>query len=526
MRLTPLAKVFVAMVVLATVGIAGWHFYSQQKGQQGGGSDDKPVAKASGGDGGANKVPEKGEAKSEAKGEAKAPAQKRGAKSIVVGVNDFGGAYPGVVAAANKRFAEAGLDVEIKLIRGSKERLAAYDDGEVDVMLLTLDYFANLVPVYHDKGQELRAFLMADWSRGNLGVVAVPKIKSIEGLRDAKIATTRNTPTHYLLISLLRDSNLSPVEVEKVKSNFVFATKTPLAGEMFQRGEVDAVAIWEPHLSQAMKGGKGHLLVSTATATNLVPDVLFARADWLKAHEAEMTAFARAWFQGVADLEKDPEGAVRAVAAAFKQTPEETRGVLAKIKPATFADNREFFGLEKERGPYLSLFDDASRVWLREGVIKQAAPAGETRWLKALESIAHDHSSEKVIEKFKFSAPKQGATPLLTKSVSIYFASGSDKLDPNARRLLDGFADLLAQFGNAYVRVEGNTDSVGNRGKNVELSKRRARALVDYLSAQFGFDRGRFEAVGNGPDKPVGDNATEAGRDMNRRTDFQIIPND
>ncbi len=40
-----------------------------------------------------------------------------------------------------------------------------------------------------------------------------------------------------------------------------------------------------------------------------------------------------------------------------------------------------------------------------------------------------------------------------------------------------------------------------------------------------GFDKGRFVAVGNGPDKPVGDNKTPAGREQNRRTDFQIIPN-
>src|SRR5205807_1198159 len=125
------------------------------------------------------------------------------------------GAYPGVVAndgaiaGAKSRFAAAGLDVEIKLIRGSKERLAAFDSGEVDVMLLTLDYLANLVPVYREKNVELKSFLMADWSRGNLGIVATPKIKSIEGLKDAKVATTRNTPTHYFIINLLKRSNLT-----------------------------------------------------------------------------------------------------------------------------------------------------------------------------------------------------------------------------------------------------------------------------------------------------------------------------
>src|SRR6185312_10975517 len=187
-----------------------------------------------------------------------------------------------------RRDAGPALEVEFKLIRGSKERLQAFDDGEVDVMLLTLDYFANLVPVYKDKGIDVKAFMMADWSRGNLGIVAKPSIKSIEGLKDAKIATTRNTPTHYFLLNLLKRSNLSAADIEKVKSNLVFATKTPQAGEMFQRGEVDAVAIWEPHLSQSAAAGKGRVLVSTATASNLIADVLFARKDYIQGHEGDI----------------------------------------------------------------------------------------------------------------------------------------------------------------------------------------------------------------------------------------------
>ncbi len=505
MKLTPLSKAFVALIVLGVLGYTGWHYWGKKR--PWGSTEEKAEVKKP------------------------TPPPPREGKKIVVGVNDFGGAYPGVVAndgalaGAKSRFKANGLDVEIKLIRGSKERLQAFDSGEVDIMLLTLDYFANLVPVYREKGTELKAFLMADWSRGNLGVVTKPSIKSVEMLRDAKIATTRNTPTHYLILSLLKKSNLTPAEAEKVKANLVFATKTPQAGEMFKRGEVDAVAIWEPHLSQAMAGGKGRLLVSTGTATNLVADVLFAREDFLKAHEADMTAFVRAWFEGVKLLEQDREGGVQTIARAFEQTVDETRSVLGKIKPATFADNRTFLGLDREKCAFLSQFDEASRFWQKEGVIKTVADGGPTRWLKPLEAVQKDHSDEKVVENFKFGKPKADVDPLLTKSVSIYFATGASDLGPNARQLIDTFAGTLAEFGNAFVRVEGNTDNVGSRTTNVALSKKRANALVDYLVTQHGLDRSRFVAVGNGPDKPVGDNATEAGREINRRTEFAIIPN-
>jgi len=521
MKLTLFSKIFIAAVVLAVSGAILWHFYGGAAGTQAGkdGDGGQQVAAADGDGGGASLTASK-------------PGEKRDPNRIVVGVNDFGGAYPGVVAndgalpGPRSKFKQAGLDVEFKLIRGSKERLTAFDAGEVDIMLLSLDYLANLAPIYKEKGTDLKAFLMADWSRGNLGIVAKPNIKSIEALKGTKIATTRNTPTHYFLLDLLKKSNLSPKDIDGIKSSLVFAAKTPAAGEMFQRGEVDAVAIWEPHLSQATAGDKGRLLVSTATATNLIADVLFARNDFLSKHEADMPKFVHAWFEGVKALEQDASAGVAVVAKAFQQTDEETRGVLAKIKPTTFADNRLFFGMEREDSAYVSLFDAASRVWQSEGVIKQPAVAAQTRWMKALESVSKEYGQEKVVENFKFAeGPKREAAPLLTKSVSVYFPTGSATLDPNAKRVVDGFAEVVAQFGNAYVRVEGNTDNQGAREANVELSKKRADALIEYLVTKHGFDRKRFVSVGNGPDKAVGDNNTPDGREQNRRTDFQIIPN-
>src|SRR6185436_11708520 len=151
----------------------------------------------------------------------------------------------------------------------------------------------------------------------NIGIAAKPQFKSIEELKTARIATTRNTPTHYLLLSLLDKSNLKPTEIESVKSNLVWATKTPEAGALFQRGEVDAVAIWEPHLSEAIEGGKGVTLVTTETATNLIADVLFAKKEWLEARREQLQAFAGAFFQAVDQLNKDPARGIELSAAAF-----------------------------------------------------------------------------------------------------------------------------------------------------------------------------------------------------------------
>jgi len=60
------------------------------------------------------------------------------------------------------------------------------------------------------------------------------------------------------------------------------------------------------------------------------------------------------------------------------------------------------------------------------------------------------------------------ATAILTKTVSVYFPTGSATLDENAKAVLDTqVVDLAATFGSAYLRVAGNTDNVGSRDANV-----------------------------------------------------------
>ena len=82
---------------------------------------------------------------------------------------------------------------------------------------------------------------------------------------------------------------------------------------------------------------------------------------------------------------------------------------------------------------------------------------------------------------------------------------------------------IAKAFSNSRVRIEGNTDNVGNPATNKALSEKRARAVADYLISTYNMPRNRFIIVGNGPDKPVGSNDTEEGKSKNRRTELQII---
>lgn len=104
----------------------------------------------------------------------------------------------------------------------------------------------------------------------------------------------------------------------------------------------------------------------------------------------------------------------------------------------------------------------------------------------------------------------------------INFRFGSADIAASSFPILDEAASVLSQFGTVNVEVQGHTDNMGTRQLNVRLSQQRADAVVAYLVGK-GVAESRLRAVGYGPDKPIADNATTAGRAQNRRVDFVLI---
>lgn len=89
------------------------------------------------------------------------------------------------------------------------------------------------------------------------------------------------------------------------------------------------------------------------------------------------------------------------------------------------------------------------------------------------------------------------------------------------RRLGPALAAPAAE--GARIAVVGHTDSSGDFAANVALSTARARAIEAALEEGFGIAPDRIVAVGVGPIAPVADNATEAGRALNRRVELVVL---
>lgn len=104
----------------------------------------------------------------------------------------------------------------------------------------------------------------------------------------------------------------------------------------------------------------------------------------------------------------------------------------------------------------------------------------------------------------------------------ITFEPGSAAIDASARATLDALATILKECPGISAEVAGHTDSQGSEGGNLTLSQARAGAVLAALRTR-GLPVAGFTAKGYGEARPIADNATEEGRESNRRIEFTLL---
>ena len=103
---------------------------------------------------------------------------------------------------------------------------------------------------------------------------------------------------------------------------------------------------------------------------------------------------------------------------------------------------------------------------------------------------------------------------------SIYFSFNSDEIRDESTPTLKEIADIMKRHPDWRLQVNGHTDGVGGDQYNVDLSKRRAAAVVKALSTNYHIDSARFRYNGFGKSQPKDTNDTLEGRAKNRRVEL------
>ncbi|MDR2899925.1 MAG: OmpA family protein [Treponema sp.] len=104
----------------------------------------------------------------------------------------------------------------------------------------------------------------------------------------------------------------------------------------------------------------------------------------------------------------------------------------------------------------------------------------------------------------------------------LRFVADSDELLPEENIRLEKIADILQTIPDRFLLIEGHTAAVGRPEGEMELSIQRAKKITDELSSR-GIAADRFIYKGWGGTKPLGNNNTDAGRQLNRRVEITIL---
>src|SRR5699024_6026887 len=98
-----------------------------------------------------------------------------------------------------------------------------------------------------------------------------------------------------------------------------------------------------------------------------------------------------------------------------------------------------------------------------------------------------------------------------------------DKYDINSRsqESLDKLAEIFKEYPNTNILLEGHTDNTGRAEYNMELSEKRAKSVLNYLTSK-GISSSRFTTKWYGEEQPKYDNETAEGRSKNRRVEIAI----
>ena len=492
---------------------------------------------------GANLKKKAEEAKTEEKSEEKTTGFNDDDNTLVVQLVTWGGYGPGLYfnegSEPNERsrfFKDYGFKVRFVVENNLLNAMNAWIADEYDVAVQTADAFPLYTGPADLNAYKPKAFMQVDWSRGGDAIIVKRGINSVNDLKGKKIVVAVPSPAQTLLITALEAANLKYSDVEVVETD-----DNINAAQIFKSGDVDAAVVWSPDDMLATKDVPGSkILLTTKNQSHVIADIFFAKESYLNGHRDMITGFYEGWMKAVAELKENPsnrEKAAKYLAELNKLGVEDAMGMTEVVYWTSHGDNLNFFGMNPQykgqKGE--DLYTKMSKNFVMMKVAETEAPPWRTAiWTAAIQAASEkltgsDYAAEPSKTFAVPTAEEKTAPAVASKPVSINFASGKFTLDENSKTIIDlQFSDIARSFANSRVRIEGNTDNVGTKQMNLDLSQKRAQAVANYLATEYGIDKNRFIIIGNGPDKPVAgceQNQNEDCKAKNRRTDFQLVAN-
>lgn len=250
-------------------------------------------------------------------------------------------------------------NVQIKRIDDAAAISSGLIRGDIDATFTSVDAFV----LSEAQGVRAVAVLLSDESRGADGIVVKPEISKLNDLKGKKVAANLGWPGHFFLLYNLREAGIPYSDVTLTNMD---ADK---AGSAFLSGALDAAVTWEPWLSTATSGGKGKILISTATRPGVIVDPMLVSERALKEERGSVQAFVNGYYKALEAYRADPAGGGKIMAEALGLPAKDFTAMTATFHLIGPDEAIKRLG---EGGSVEKLFGVASEIWKTAGVIDRS----------------------------------------------------------------------------------------------------------------------------------------------------------
>jgi NitT/TauT family transport system substrate-binding protein len=209
-----------------------------------------------------------------------------GSNVVRLGFSAWPGWFPWQVAKDQKIFEAHNVSVDLKWFDGYLESIKALAAGQIDANAQTLNDTISSV----SGGADQVIVLVNDNSTGNDKIIARDGIKTVADLKGKKIAVEEGTVDHFLLLRGLKKAGLQPEDIRLVP------LETGKAAAAFVGGQVDAVGVFAPFTTQALKRPGSKEIFSSKEFPGAIPDHLVFNRKFVTEHPEQVQAMVNSWF--------------------------------------------------------------------------------------------------------------------------------------------------------------------------------------------------------------------------------------
>jgi NitT/TauT family transport system substrate-binding protein len=223
---------------------------------------------------------------------------------IRLGFSAWPGWFPWQVAQDAKLFEANKLTVDLKWFDGYLESISALSANQLDGNCQTLNDTISSVA----GGADQVVVLVNDNSTGNDQIIVREGINNVADLKGKKVAAEEGTVDHFLLLLGMEKAGLKPSDITFVP------LETGKAAAAFVAGQVDAVGVFAPFTTQALKRPNSRALFTSKEFPGAIPDHLVFSRQFINQHPDQVQAAVDSWFATLEHIKTQKDSAIAIMA--------------------------------------------------------------------------------------------------------------------------------------------------------------------------------------------------------------------